>query len=67
MLDSMLQAEVLGTMVMVAGLVGGAVVALWLLPWSEADLAEAEADVRAVAGHLSAGLRPVERRMAGVR
>ncbi|MSP61659.1 MAG: hypothetical protein EXR72_15260 [Myxococcales bacterium] len=65
MLDSMLQGDGLGTMLMVAGLVGGAAVALWCLPWSEADLAEADADARAVAGHLTAGLRPQERRMAG--
>ncbi len=66
MLDSMLQGEVVGTMLMVVALVGGAVVALWLLPWSEAELAEADADARAVASHLTAGLRPQERQMAGV-
>lgn len=49
----MLDINLLVTMGTAVALVGGATFALWLLPWSEAELREADADVRAAAARLA--------------
>jgi hypothetical protein len=43
----MFDMNLVATMAMAVGLVGGAALALWQLPWSEAELRAANADLKA--------------------
>lgn len=49
----MLDINMLVTMAMAVGLVGGAALTLWQLPWSEAELREADADARQAVARLA--------------
>lgn len=43
----MFDMNLVATMAMAVGLVGGAALALWQLPWSEAEVRAANADLKA--------------------
>lgn len=53
----MLDMNLMATMLMAVGLVGGAALAIWQLPWSEAELREADGDARRLAARVAAAPR----------
>ncbi len=62
----MLDTNLIATVMMTVGLLGGAMLALWQLPWSEADLRQTGRDVKDAADRLTDGAQPHERRFARV-
>lgn len=62
----MLDTNLIATVMMTVGLVGGAALALWQLPWSEADLRQARRDMKDAAGRLTEGTQAHERRFVRV-
>ncbi len=63
----MLDMNLMATMLMGVGLVGAAALAIWQLPWSEADLREADVDARAALARTVEGVRPVPARVGLLR
>ncbi len=60
----MLDMNLVATMAMAVGLVGGAAMALWTLPWSEKELRAANADLKASVAHAA---RPLHLERVHVR
>ncbi len=54
--------NLIATLLMTIGLTAGAALALWQLPWSEKELREVSADVRAARRRLGEAATPRERR-----